>query len=188
MLDVMLRRPLIAVSTGLTLLLSPIAQATTSGPSVTGFTVNKRNASIDGVSASLSVNVFPDGRAAVGVTFANTSASRYPVGCLNAYKDLRYELRDPGGQVVPENSATLSHPPIDFPGVRIHVISQNYRHGAVDCHAVPTRLNDRGANLQALYPHLRRGTYTLRVMFAPTEMNGASAAMDPVPINVPADF
>jgi hypothetical protein len=177
-----------AVVLGLMFTLSPVAQATASGPSISGFTSYERSASVNGVSASLSVNVFPDGRAALGVTFASTSASTYPVGCLNAYKDLRYELRDPSGQVVPANPGALAHPPIDAPAVSMHAVSRKYRQGAENCYAAVPHINDRGADLQALYPHLRRGTYTLYVTFAPRGMNGATAVMAPVPINVPADF
>jgi hypothetical protein len=155
---------------------------------VTGFAPYERTGTINGVSASIYVAVFPGGRSALSVEFTRTSNSPYPVGCLTAYHDLQYELRDEEGQLISVNSSALERPPSEAPHHMEHTISSNYVRGPVDCHTLATHKSERRADLQALYPHLRRGSYTLRITFAPREMTGASSVLNLIPIHVLADF
>ena len=85
---------------------------------------------VDGETASISAFVHSGGEGRVGVKFARTVGSTYPVACLSAYKDLSYELRDEAGRLIAEIAKTLAHLPEDLPGLRMHVTGKTYRHGA----------------------------------------------------------
>lgn len=64
---------------------------------------------VDNVAAQ--VSVIPAGPDyAIEVHFESSS---YPVGCLSAYRDLHYELRDSNGRIIPVDPQTLAYPPYE---------------------------------------------------------------------------
>jgi len=115
----------------------------------------------------------------IWVTFKTSKDSVYPVGCLSAYRDLRYTLRDGDGNLIPVDQETLQHPPFEGPSIVLpHPgVSQSCADRA------PNGVLLLHARFSALFPNLVPGTYTLRVSFTP---RGTSQSADfaPVLINI----
>jgi hypothetical protein len=108
-------------------------------------------------------------------------SSTYPVGCLSAYRDLHYELRDADNQIIPVNQQTLKNPPYEGPGEFMHVVKGSHGH---NCAAnAPAGVWPEFAQLSALYPNLPPGKYTLRISFAPRGWE-QHADFTPVPITI----
>jgi hypothetical protein len=105
--------------------------------------------------------------------------STYPVGCLSAYRDLRYELRGIDNRIIPVNQQTLEHPPYDGPRTLTHVIKVGKGHPCAD--NAPQGSWPVAAVFSALYPNLRSGQYTLHITLAPRNMM-RHADFAPVPI------
>jgi hypothetical protein len=108
-------------------------------------------------------------------------SSTYPAGCLSAYRDLHYELRDPDNQIIPVNQQTLKNPPYEGPRDFEHVVKGSHGHS---CAAnAPQGVWPEFARLSALYPNLPPGKYTLHISFAPRGW-AQHADFAPVPITI----
>jgi hypothetical protein len=108
------------------------------------------------------VHVSPFGRYDWMVEFKFESKT-YPIGCLSAYRDARYELRDSRNQIIPVDQQTLAHPPYDGPSV---VEPVSVRFGQPNCSS-PSGVWLTRAKISALYPNLETGAYTLKVSLSP---------------------
>jgi hypothetical protein len=135
---------------------------------------------VGGVTATVSVKPYPfvQNDFLIEVEF---KSSKYPVGCLSAYRDLRYELRDSDGRLVPVSQQALKHPPYEGSQLVMHPVvggpprncATNTNNGIWRAHSV----------FSALYPSLPLGKYTLRISFTPRE-TGQHADFAPVPISI----
>lgn len=92
-------------------------------------------------------------------------SSKYPVGCLSVYKDLRYELRDINNRIIPVSEQALEQPQMEVPRME-HMIAGGHHPHPCSANA-PMGVWDATAWLDVLYPNLLPGPYTLRVSFAP---------------------
>jgi hypothetical protein len=112
--------------------------------------------------------------------FATPPHSAYPVACLNAYQDVRYELKDESGSIVPVNQATLANPPYDMGYLPNHG-------NPYDCKSFGRLYGNRWdvfASLEALYPSLRPGTYQLIITLNPRG-SPQTKSLPPVQITMP---
>jgi hypothetical protein len=113
--------------------------------------------------------------------YAEFESSTYPVGCLSAYRDLRYELRFSDGRLIPADRQTLEHPPSEGPEVLNHVVAGS--HGYACARNAVNGVWRPRAQFSALYPNLPPGKYTLRISFAPRGWE-QHADFTPVPITI----
>lgn len=93
----------------------------------------------------------------------STPKSTFHITCLSAYRDLRYELRDTGGHIIPINQATIEHPPKHYEGFLNHVNGQP----PPPCTAQVGHRMQTSAAVGEFYPGLPWGTYTLQITVAP---------------------
>ncbi len=133
-----------------------------------------------GVAATIQVAPIGRNDFEIDVVFRS---STYPVGCLSAYRDLQYELRDTDNRIVPVNQRTLKSPPYEGPGTINHA-TKGDRHDGCAAKA-PQGVWPEFARFSALYPNLPSGKYTLHITFAP---HGTTQHADfaPIPISVGA--
>jgi hypothetical protein len=132
---------------------------------------------VGGIAATVSV-INPGNGIVVQAEF---QSSTYPVGCLSAYRDLRYDLRAGDGRLISVNQETLQHPPYEGPQTLNHVVSSSSK-GPVGCAANAVNGTWRPhAQFATLYPNLPPGKYTLRISFVP-HGTGQHADFAPVPI------
>jgi hypothetical protein len=125
------------------------------------------------------VGVYPMGRNEFNIQ-ASFESSRFPVGCLSAYRDLQYKLLDANSRIVPVSQQTLEHPPCNGQWVN-HAVTGATAH---PCSSnAPTGVWNEIARLSALYPNLPPGRYTLRISFAPRGI-GQQADFTPVQISI----
>jgi hypothetical protein len=124
-------------------------------------TTSTQQVQVQGINAT--TKVFPSGAdLEIQTTF---ESAVYPVGCLSAYRDLRYELKDSANRVIPLNSHTLQNPPYDGPRMLEPVVANAKPR---DCsYNAPAGKWYTEAFLSALYPNLQPGRYTLSITFAP---------------------
>lgn len=122
---------------------------------------------VDGIAATVSV-IDPGNGIEIQARF---ESSWYPVGCLSAYRDLRYELRTSGNRVIPMNEQTWQNPPYEGPDIVNHVISGPAPKPPSDCTENAVTAISYGwphrAVFSALYPNLPPGEYALHISFAP---------------------
>ena len=107
-------------------------------------------------------------------------SSKYPVGCLSAYRDLHYELRDSNNRVIPINQQTLAHQQWEGQGYQ-HVIARATAHPCAE--NAPMDVWDARAVFSMLYPNLSPGKYTLHISFTPHD-SAQHADFTPVPITI----
>lgn len=134
---------------------------------------------VDDVAATVSV-INPGNGIRIQAEF---QSSTYPVGCLSAYRDLRYELRASDGRLIPVNQQTLQHPPYEGPQTVNHVIANPSRPAAGCAANAVNGIWRPHALFPALYPNLPPGNYTLHIAFAP-HGSGQHADFAPVPITI----
>ena len=111
------------------------------------------------------------------VTFSTNDPEHHSVYCVNAYRDLRYVLRDASGKVMPVNADAwkTNVDPIYGGG--------GYVPGAPDpCKTVKAPVHQSRVLLRALYPNVPHGTYTLQVMLAPRGGKTAESAFAPISV------
>lgn len=130
----------------------------------------EKRITLAGISATIHVTEPAENQYIISVSFP--AGSKYPVGCLSAFRDFRYDLRDSAGNIVPVNQHALAHPPYDGP-----VVNGPPR---------PCSLRGAGgwgvrAQLSSLYPNLPSGTYSLTITFVP-HGTGKIAVLPPVSI------
>ena len=118
------------------------------------------------------MNVSPIGRNDWMVEFRFESKT-YPVGCLSAYRDARYELRNSRKQIVPVDQQTLAHPPYDGPSV-VEPVSMRFS-DRTKCSA-PNGVWLTRAKISALYPNLAPGAYSLKITLVPRGSVAPAAA------------
>jgi hypothetical protein len=116
---------------------------------------------LNDIAATARVYVF--GLNSIPIEFHFVS-STYPVGCLSAYRDVRYELRDMNNRIIPVDQQALERPH-DEGQMLNHVLT---RPSPYPCAAnAPMGVWNTRAWFDALYPNLPPGKYTLRIAFAP---------------------
>lgn len=104
-------------------------------------------------------------------------SSKYPVGCLSAYKDLRYELRDINNRIIPVNQQALESPQLEG-----HILEPRFVGAHHSCSANASKgVWDTTAWLYVLYPNLPPGKYTLNISFAP---RGWAQQADFAPVHI----
>lgn len=114
----------------------------------------------------------------VGIRFMFTTPrnSTYPVGCLNAYKDVKYTLTDKSGRVIPPDAKTLEYPPNDL-------LFLGYMGRPYDCKTVGHKWAVY-AKLGALYPNLPPGAYRLSMTVAPRGL-AETIVLHPIELRIP---
>lgn len=133
------------------------------------------------------VNVIPisrNGAPGLNFTFHSLGSSVYPVGCLSVYEDIRYELLDQTGHLVPIDQDVLRHPPYSGPSVISHApANMTGRRPTCDSPIVHEWFGFTSVAL--LYPHLAPGKYVLQMTFAPRHLV-QQARFSPVQITITA--
>jgi hypothetical protein len=156
-------------------LVASVASCRTSG---SGAEFSAQKLIVGGVATTITVAPAGPNHFEIDVVFRS---STYPVGCLSAYRDLHYELRDADNQIIPVNQQTLRNPPYEGPREFTHVVKGSHGH---DCAAnAPAGIWPEFARLSALYPALPSGKYTLNISFAPRGW-AQHADFAPVPITI----
>lgn len=146
-------------------------------PAIASTTIVQR-VNVQGITATTTVSPLGDTDLQIQTTFAS---STYPVGCLSAYRDMRYELRNSANRVVLIDSRTLQHPPYDGPRTLVHVTTNAPRR---DCsHNAPQGSWFTQAYFSALYPNLEPGRYILIITFGPRSAR-QSATLTPITLTV----
>jgi hypothetical protein len=142
--------------------------------------VSKQTVTVAGLSATISVedysNLVP-ARLFIVADWKSVGNTKYPIGCLSVYHDLRYELRDSAGRLIPINQDAVQYPVYDGPAVLNHMSTIH----PLTCAQRPPYPGK--AALQALYPYLPGGDYTLQITFAPRGLS-QEAKLSPVRLTV----
>lgn len=128
--------------------------------------------------ASVTVTVTPEvqyGGYRIAAVFERTQQSAANVACLSPYLDLRYELRNGSGAIIPINAAALERPPF---------VDLSPRFSNMDCRDdVSTRVERSAIIAPPIYPVLPPGDYTLKITFAPRGQP-ESAALLPISLHI----
>lgn len=134
---------------------------------------------VGGVAATVSIKPYPFVRNDF-IIQAEFKSPTYPVGCLSAYDDLRYELRASDGHIIPVSQQALKHPPQEDHIIMHPVIGGPPRDCALNTNNGVWRVQ---SEFSTLYPNVPRGKYALQIIFAP---HGAAqqATFAPVPISI----
>lgn len=146
--------------------------------------LSKQTATVAGITATIRVVVEYRGMYGVDGVWTQQPASHYAIGCLDAYRSLKYELRDSGGHVVPVNKELLRSG--DVLAVGGHAAA-TYKE---NCAAYPPResgvlLANLRNRLPSLYGNLHPGKYTLQITFAPAGLT-QEATLEPISITIPS--
>lgn len=151
-------------------------------PSAVAFSsqTSQQMVSAAGVTADVSISQdWQHGGLRLDVLFESRNSPQVHTGCLSAYKDFSYELRDYAGRVVPADKSVLENPqPETF-----EAPSEWSTGKPIPCSVLDAPNVNRFAALYEIYPSVRPGTYTLYVIFEPRGTN-QRAALTPLAIIV----
>lgn len=137
--------------------------------------------SAGGISADVTIGTdLQRGFYRVDVIFRQlTNATNVRVGCLSAYRDFTYDLRDASGRPVPVNKTGIENPPF---GETTQIISSSALpkgYTMPSCSQSGVNASTRLALLSVIYPHLAPGRYTLHMIFSPRG-SSQTVALQPV--------
>jgi hypothetical protein len=139
---------------------------------------SQNTVSISFLTATYQLDYLPVGSQPVLlVTFSTNDPEHHSVYCVNAYRDLKYVLRNAAGKVMPVN--------VDAWKTNVDRISGGggYVPGAPNpCSTVKASVHQSRVLMRALYPDVPHGSYTLQVILAPRGGKTAEAAFAPISI------
>lgn len=156
-----------------------IAALTLLGASNPVLSLQREAVTVDQIAADVYVKQYRD-YVRIRFDFVARPSSTYPVACLNAYKDVHYELKNATGHLIPIDQATLTNPPYD---IVLNVGSHFDIDAAHDCKTMSRNHWSVFADLAALYPKLPPGTYQLTITLAPRGLS-ETKGLPPVQIKL----
>lgn len=117
----------------------------------------------------------------INVTFSTTGKyATYPIACLSIYQDVRYELRDNAGRLIPISQAALARPAPQGRDIANHVVAAASRShvSASGCKDANNTSASQDTFILTLYPDIRTGRYTLWITVAP-RLSSARVRLNP---------